>query len=138
MYIDNDAPLPLKVEIKDETDLTVAQEGAVTSLMSLFLDNGTMPTLRELGVEMGIGSTNGVACHLQALERKGWVGFRGKGKSRGTYLTDKAYKAFGYRSLKDANDIAGQLRWYVGKLKKHSKGARESLIVKDLMDILDQ
>ncbi len=34
---------------------------------------GYGPTVRELGTELGIVSTNGVADHLEALERKGLV-----------------------------------------------------------------
>lgn len=31
------------------------------------------PTIRELGAEIGVGTPNGVVCHLRALRRKGWV-----------------------------------------------------------------
>ena len=34
---------------------------------------GYPPTLRELCVAMGIGSTNGVNDHLRALERTGYI-----------------------------------------------------------------
>jgi repressor LexA len=36
-------------------------------------DRGYPPTLREIGVQMGIRSTNGVNDHLRALERKGYL-----------------------------------------------------------------
>lgn len=45
---------------------------------------GRPPTLREIGDHMGIKSTNGVADHLRALERKGYLvrGDDGEGKAR--------------------------------------------------------
>lgn len=39
------------------------------------------PTLREIGIRFGIGSTNGVADHLKALEKKGYI-VRDSGLSR--------------------------------------------------------
>jgi repressor LexA len=36
-------------------------------------DRGYPPTLREIGAQMGIRSTNGVNDHLRALERKGYL-----------------------------------------------------------------
>lgn len=51
--------------------------------------NGYPPTLREIGERMGIASTNGVADHLKALERKGYV-TRTARVSRGLRLTEKA------------------------------------------------
>jgi repressor LexA len=36
-------------------------------------DRGYPPTLREIGTQMGIRSTNGVNDHLRALERKGYL-----------------------------------------------------------------
>lgn len=34
-------------------------------------NHGRAPTLREIGVAVGIASLNGVAAHLRALERRG-------------------------------------------------------------------
>jgi len=34
---------------------------------------GYPPTLREIGDKMGIGSTNGVRCLMEALEKKGYI-----------------------------------------------------------------
>lgn len=34
------------------------------------------PTVREIGRQFGIRSTNGVACHLKALEKKGVLELR--------------------------------------------------------------
>lgn len=45
------------------------------------VEHGCPPTLREIGRAMGIRSTNGVADHLRALERKGAIS-RSSWKSR--------------------------------------------------------
>ncbi len=34
---------------------------------------GAAPSVRQIGAEFGITTTNGVAWHLQALQRKGWL-----------------------------------------------------------------
>jgi repressor LexA len=34
---------------------------------------GWPPTVREIGASMGITSTNGVRCHLDALVKKGYL-----------------------------------------------------------------
>lgn len=49
---------------------------------------GYPPTLREIGVAMGIRSTNGVNDHLRALERKGYI-VRNEQKSRAMVLTER-------------------------------------------------
>lgn len=49
---------------------------------------GYPPTLREIGIAMGISSTNGVNDHLRALERKGYVR-RADMKSRAIRLVDR-------------------------------------------------
>lgn len=47
---------------------------AVLECIALFwARHGFAPALRELGYHLGIGSTNGVADHLKALERFGLV-----------------------------------------------------------------
>lgn len=44
---------------------------------------GYPPTLREIGSEMDISSTNGVTDHLRALERKGYTRRSLEAESRG-------------------------------------------------------
>lgn len=39
----------------------------------LTLERGYPPTVRELGDELDIASTNGVVCHLRALEEDGLI-----------------------------------------------------------------
>jgi repressor LexA len=47
--------------------------------------NGCGPTVREIAEGVGIGSNNGVVCHLVALARKGYVRRRA-GSPRGLTL----------------------------------------------------
>lgn len=42
------------------------------------------PTVREIGKHFGIGSPNGVNCHLKALADKGYISYGGR--SRGVKL----------------------------------------------------
>lgn len=51
--------------------------------------DGFPPTLREIGREMRITSTNGVNDHLRALERKGMIRIRDGAISRGIQLTER-------------------------------------------------
>jgi repressor LexA len=39
------------------------------------------PTVREIAAALSIKSPNGVACHLEALQRKGYI-VRAKGRAR--------------------------------------------------------
>jgi repressor LexA len=49
--------------------------------------DGFPPTIREIGDELGITSTNGVADHLKALVRKGFLELRPRARARGLKLT---------------------------------------------------
>lgn len=55
--------------------------------MLLCLLSGYLPSYRELGDDMGIGSPNGVVGHLRALETKGYLEIL---HNQGYQLTDKA------------------------------------------------
>jgi repressor LexA len=60
------------------------------------VDSGA--ALREIGAQLGIGSTNGVTDHLRALERKGLIhAKRGFQKSRRYALTLDGHAALGRR-----------------------------------------
>jgi repressor LexA len=48
---------------------------------------GYSPTIREIGDAMGMMSSNGVHCHLIALEKKGYLTHQAK-KSRTIQLID--------------------------------------------------
>ena len=53
--------------------LTKRQEQTLDYIRQSIEERGYPPTLREIGVYMGIRSTNGVNDHLRALERKGYL-----------------------------------------------------------------
>lgn len=54
-------------------DLTARQREVLDFIHLSIYGNGRPPTLREIGIALGIGSTNGVNDHLLALERKGYI-----------------------------------------------------------------
>src|ERR1700741_1983471 len=53
--------------------LTERQRQILEFITKRIGEQGYPPTIREIGVEMGIRSTNGVNDHLKALERKGFL-----------------------------------------------------------------
>lgn len=53
--------------------LTDRQKEILEFISKRIQDQGYPPTIREIGEEMGIRSTNGVNDHLKALERKGYL-----------------------------------------------------------------
>src|SRR5215475_6647266 len=61
---------------------------------------GFPPTIREIGEEMDIRSTNGVNDHLKALERKGYL-TRGEQQSRSLVATKRARLVLGLGARKD-------------------------------------
>ena len=54
-------------------ELTARQQEILAYISQSITDRGYPPTLREIGRQMGIKSTNGVNDHLKALERKGFL-----------------------------------------------------------------
>lgn len=64
------------------------------------------PTIREIGLAMGIRSTNGVNDHLKALERKGFLA-RGEMKSRALVPTPRAWEALGAEDLVEVPETPG-------------------------------
>jgi repressor LexA len=63
---------------------------------------GFPPTIREIGEEMDIRSTNGVNDHLKALERKGYL-TRGEQQSRSLVPTKRARLVLGLGKRGEAN-----------------------------------
>ena len=53
--------------------LTDRQRMVLDYICESIQDRGYPPTLREIGLKLGIRSTNGVNDHLRALERKGYL-----------------------------------------------------------------
>lgn len=56
-----------------QTDLTTRQRQVLDYIEAQIRQHGFPPSLREIGQELGIRSTNGVSDHLRALERKGYI-----------------------------------------------------------------
>lgn len=77
---------------------------------------GLAPTIREIGAHTGIGSTNGVVCHLSRLERHGLLRRKlldadGAVVARGLRVTPEGRAALGYESpLLDLTRARGALR----------------------------
>jgi SOS-response transcriptional repressor LexA len=62
--------------------LTDRQRQCLDFIIDGVRDRALPPTLREIGAHMGISSTNGVICHLDALQRKGYIRIKGHLSSR--------------------------------------------------------
>lgn len=69
--------------------LTSKQVQVLEFIQLSLRERGYPPTLREIGTQMGIKSTNGVNDHLKALETKGYL-TRDDMKSRSLRLTTRA------------------------------------------------
>lgn len=54
-------------------DELTGRQRELLRFISKEIKNGLPPTIREIGDELGIESTHGVACHLAALEKKGCI-----------------------------------------------------------------
>jgi len=73
--------------------LTQRQENILAIIGRETSRNCISPTLREIGDECGISSSNGVYDHLRALMRKGYVE-PGQRKMRGLALTELGWRYF--------------------------------------------
>ncbi len=67
--------------------LTQRQQAVLNIITGSMAERGYPPTIREIGEQLGIRSTNGVNDHLKALERKGYL-YRESSKSRAIRLVD--------------------------------------------------
>lgn len=54
-------------------DLTDRQRKILAHIVAETIAKGRPPALREIAEEFSINSTNGVACHVTALEKKGYL-----------------------------------------------------------------
>ncbi len=76
-------------------DLAPRQREILEFIAATVDQKGVAPSFREIGDALGIRSTNGVADHVKALERKGYVErVGGRGRARSLRLTDKATGGF--------------------------------------------
>ena len=81
-------------------DITDRQKEILTFIQRTTEERGFPPTIREIGEEMDIRSTNGVNDHLKALERKGFL-TRGEQQSRSLVPTKRARMILGLGSRKN-------------------------------------
>jgi repressor LexA len=75
-------------------EITDRQKEILGFILKTSEDRGFPPTIREIGEEMDIRSTNGVNDHLKALERKGYL-TRGEQQSRSLVPTKRARLVLG-------------------------------------------
>jgi len=61
------------METSSTEQLTDRQHAVYLFIRDKILHRGYGPTVREIGLQFGIRSPNGVMCHLKALERKGLI-----------------------------------------------------------------
>ncbi|PKN58676.1 MAG: repressor LexA [Deltaproteobacteria bacterium HGW-Deltaproteobacteria-14] len=73
--------------------LTDRQQEVLDFIQTKIERDGYPPTIREIGAELGIRSTNGVNDHLKALERKGYIN-RDGAKSRTLVPVDAVDDSF--------------------------------------------
>ncbi len=59
--------------MSNKPTLTRRQREIYDFLRDKIVNRGYGPTVREIGVQFGIRSPNGVMCHLKALEKKGLI-----------------------------------------------------------------
>lgn len=81
-------------------ELTDRQREILSFIVRETESRGFPPTIREIGEEMDIRSTNGVNDHLKALERKGYLN-RGEQQSRSLVPTKRARMVLGLGVKKD-------------------------------------
>ncbi|MGF1511128.1 MAG: transcriptional repressor LexA [Myxococcota bacterium] len=82
--------------------LTPRQQEILSFISRRIEEQGYPPTIREIGEEMGIRSTNGVNDHLKALERKGYLRREG--------LKSRALRPVSIPSLDDLHEEAARRR----------------------------
>jgi repressor LexA len=87
-------------------EITDRQKEILSFIQRRTEERGFPPTIREIGEEMDISSTNGVNDHLKALERKGYL-TRGEQQSRSLVPTKRARMVLGLgvKKTPDANMI---------------------------------
>ena len=85
-------------------ELTDRQREILTFIVKETEVRGFPPTIREIGEQMDIRSTNGVNDHLKALERKGYLN-RGEQQSRSLVPTKRARLVLGLGLRKDSGMV---------------------------------
>lgn len=90
---------------KPRPALTGQQRAVLAFLLAHFAEHQRFPSMREIAAHMGFANQSGPACHLDALERKGYL-TRPAGA-----VTARAYEVAG---LSEA--IAGAVRAHAAEL----------------------
>lgn len=85
-------------------ELTDRQREILTFIVKETEVRGFPPTIREIGEQMDIRSTNGVNDHLKALERKGYLN-RGEQQSRSLVPTKRARLVLGLGTRRDSGMV---------------------------------
>ena len=85
-------------------ELTERQREILMFIVKETESRGFPPTIREIGEEMDIRSTNGVNDHLKALERKGYLN-RGEQQSRSLVPTKRARLLLGLGVKKESGMV---------------------------------
>jgi repressor LexA len=85
-------------------EITERQKEILQYIVRTSEERGYPPTIREIGEEMDIRSTNGVNDHLKALERKGFL-TRGEQQSRSLVPTKRARLVLGLGKKADPNMV---------------------------------
>jgi repressor LexA len=85
-------------------DITDRQKEILNYIVRTSEERGYPPTIREIGEEMDIRSTNGVNDHLKALERKGFL-TRGEQQSRSLVPTKRARLVLGLGKKTDPSMV---------------------------------
>lgn len=62
-----------ETEPMDRLERTERQRVMYDFIVSFIEQHGYAPTVREIARAFRIKSPNGVKCHLNALQRKGWI-----------------------------------------------------------------
>jgi len=75
-------------------ELTEKQKRILQYIEDMVVERGSAPTIREIGQQFGISSTNGVRTHLTALIKKGYIR-KADFISRGLELTRRVGNAIG-------------------------------------------
>lgn len=89
--------------------LTERQQAVLEFVVRHIRENQFPPTVREIGLGLGIRSTNGVSDHLKALERKGYLEKRGM-KSRGLVPTAAAMEALGWEGAEPEAAVPSRIQ----------------------------
>jgi repressor LexA len=70
--------------------LTEKQASILRWFLAYTFERMYQPSMREIGAEFGIKSTNGVNDHLMAIARKGYIEFGDRIRSRAIEIKPKA------------------------------------------------